>query len=731
MSRRKTVAEIKASGNAGMWSKAELAARAAAETLSCAPGTFGLPPRVQGLDRTTRNLWNKRAKWLLDNRLLSRADGDALMRLVEAEIIGDKEGMAAIVAATWGNRAPFPESPAPKPEVAQLPTELTLATFLASVADERATFQQRMQPGATVCHDIGGPYQWQEGDPAEMARRYALEVTQGTRIAGELIRQACNRFLQDVELGHERGIFFDPVAARGIVVFAETFCDIKLLAWQVFVLANIFGFKKPSGARRFTEAWISCAKKNGKTRLASCIALFGLVADQEKYPDIFSAATKKEQSRIVWRDARRAVQDNPELCAHVKRWAGCLAVPDSDGTFTPLSSDEKSMDGLRPHVIIADEVAFWGDRDQWDKLQKGLVSRVSPLVFAVTTAGSSKNCFAFGKFDLCEKILRKVFQDDTTFAAIFSIDKGDDSLTDESCWHKANPSLDVLLKIEHLRKTRDEVLQSPSGLNAWFQYHCNIWPEVSLMRAGSIPAAKWDACVGPQLAGCDSPMAACIKFLQLNADTPCWLGVDVGLTGDLTCVAMLFKRGRFAESAEPIDRKVVIVQGFMPEVGLLAKEKLWGVPLSAWAREGWIQLLPGDMTDAREIKKYIIELHSRFKVWELGFDPWAFRVAAAELGESGIACVEVPQVPSQLTAPARELLAAVHHKEIVHFGNPYLAWNASNVILVESEKHSGTKPEKLSPNEKIDAVSAICNAWHRMLAAPPESPYNKRGLILL
>jgi len=115
----------------------------------------------------------------------------------------------------------------------------------------------------------------------------------------------------------------------------------------------------------------------------------------------------------------------------------------------------------------------------------------------------------------------------------------------------------------------------------------------------------------------------------------------------------------------------------------------------------------------------------------LGFDPWQFSVPAADLNESGIACVAVQQVPSQLTAPSREFVAGIHSEELVHFGNPCLAWMAGNVVLVESEKHSGVKPEKLSPNEKIDGISAIVNAWHRMLAAPPPSVYNTRGLILI
>jgi len=703
---------------------AEAAIRAKQEAKVFELGMPACPNQYAYNDRPLWAAWKALAKELLERRLLAFSDGEALLALAEAQKNQQAELGQKIYAETWGSREPFPD---PAPAAGH-----SLVEFLAAVRRERETFAARMVPTETVCMVSDEPYTWPDNRPAAIARQYALEVTQGKIVAGELLRRACDRFLKDLETGHERGIYFDPVAALHICQFAEIFCGLPLLPWQVFVLANLLGWKRPGGERRYTEAWISCAKKNGKTRLASTVALWGLVCDQEKYPDVFSAATKKEQARLVWRDARRAVQDNPELCEWVKRWSGALQVAQTDGTFTPLSSDEKSMDGLRPHVIIADEVAFWGDREQWDKLVKGTVSRVSPLTFAVTTAGSTRNCFAYGKFDLAEKILRGIYADDSTFVAIFSIDKEDDPLN-EACWPKANPSLSVTLKVEHLRKTRDEVTQDASGLNSWLQYHCNIWPDITLSRQGSIPARKWDACAGLDLIGCTSPMEATIKFLRLNAATACYAGLDVGLTSDMSCFTLLYPRARVAADTEPVEKKALIAQFFMPEMGLLAKEKAWQVPLSQWAREGWIQLLPGDMTDPREIKKYILEMSTRLKVYELGFDTWNAQVLCAEINESGaVQCVAVPQTAKELTAPAREFLTAIHNNELVHFGNPVMAWHAGNVILAEDEKHGGTKPEKLSPNEKIDGISATLNAWHRMLASPIfESVYSKRGLILL
>src|SRR5262249_39079048 len=156
----------------------------------------------------------------------------------------------------------------------------------------------------------------------------------------------------DLESGNERGFYLDPVAARNACAFARNFCALDLLPWQVWVTANLFGWKRAAGSRRFTEAHVSMGRKNGKTTFASAIALYLLICDQEKYAEVYAAATAREQSRIVWRDAKRAIGSNVALSAHVKRWAGELNVTDTDCSFKPLASEEQSFLGVRAHGII-------------------------------------------------------------------------------------------------------------------------------------------------------------------------------------------------------------------------------------------------------------------------------------------------------------------------------------------------------------------------------------------
>src|SRR5262249_55256648 len=200
---------------------------------------------------------------------------------------------------------------------------------------------------------------------------------------------------------------------------------------------------------RFSEAHVSMGRKNGKTTFASAIALFLLICDHEKYAEVYAAATAREQSRIVWRDAKRAVGSNDELAAHVNRWAGELTVTETDCRFLPLASEDRSFLGVRAHGIIADEVGVWTDRNAWDALVQSTVSRVQPLTVAITTAPEHKLTFCFEKFSWVEKILRGIVQADHVFAAIYCIDAGDDPKNLEAL-RKANPSLGITLLAEHL-----------------------------------------------------------------------------------------------------------------------------------------------------------------------------------------------------------------------------------------------------------------------------------------
>lgn len=688
--------------------------------------TPGAPPRPQffGDKDKRRKAWLHIESWLTERRLLAKQDGAAVEAWVAAILKGDTSAAQAILNAVWAKRTPFPDA---RPEK----QALTVVEFLGYVRRGRETFKARMRPESAVCFDWSQDgqeffeYQWAEDDAGGIAREYAQKVDSGGILAGDLVIRAARRFLSDLEHAHERGLYFDPIAARHICRFAELYCGVKLMPWQVFCFANIFGWKRATGFRRFTEAWLSTAKKNGKTRFASIIALWGLIADLEgervgtDAPEVCSVATAKDQSSIVWNDAKKAVHANPQLKEYVTAHRAQLLIKSTDATFKPLASDEGNLDGPRFSTVICDEVAFWDARELWDTVTKAIVSRDQPLVLAVSTAGRNRALFAFTKFDLASKILRGIIVEDSVFACIFALDEKD-AWDNPAIWPKANPSLGITLKEEHLIKMRDEAREDSAGVSAFIQYHCNLWPEVTLFRSGSISNTAWEACDGRELFGKDlTPSQAIEKFLEIQHkhEMPLYLGVDHADKNDLSCIAMLWPFFR-VEDGTLIRKRAVVVHSFAPEQGLIEKVRSWRVPLDAWAREEFLTLMPGDEIDTRVLKASLVKLFEDLNVRSAGFDKWFFKQPAAELCELGFPMVEVPQVPSQLTAPAMSLKEAIKHGEVCGFGQPLLKWAMGNVILDFDERHGGIKPTKLSKNEKIDPVAAILNAWQRYQAQP-------------
>src|SRR5258708_3060003 len=179
------------------------------------------------------------------------------------EIEARKARALARLAKLGGKPLPAPDDP---PTAANIPVVPNLAGFLESVAATRGSFAQRRQDGITVTLDISGqPYTWPADDFPAIARTYALAGREDTVHTGGWARRACLRFLNDLDTGASRGLWFDPAAARDVCRFAETYCGIKLMSWQVFILADIYGLKRVVGQRRFTGAWASFAQNKWKT----------------------------------------------------------------------------------------------------------------------------------------------------------------------------------------------------------------------------------------------------------------------------------------------------------------------------------------------------------------------------------------------------------------------------------------------------------------------------------
>jgi phage terminase large subunit-like protein len=189
-------------------------------------------------------------------------------------------------------------------------------------------------------------------------------VTEGQVLTNHLVRLACDRHLEDLSCGAGRGLRFDVQAAQHAIAFfgflrhskgewaGQTFA---LAPWQAFVVGSLFGWQR-SGLRRFRTAYCAVPRKNGKSTLSAGIALYLLVADGEQGAEIYSAATTRDQARIVFDEAKRMVSSSPALRRRVQVLINNLHVASTASRFMPLSSDSSTMDGLNVHGAIIDEL---------------------------------------------------------------------------------------------------------------------------------------------------------------------------------------------------------------------------------------------------------------------------------------------------------------------------------------------------------------------------------------
>ncbi|HBM58016.1 MAG TPA: terminase, partial [Citreicella sp.] len=222
--------------------------------------------------------------------------------------------------------------------------------------------------------------------------RYALDVIEGGRAAGPLVRLACERHLMDLETGADRGLVFDTRAADMVIRFAKLLrhttgpmagAELALQPWQVFRHGSIFGWKHAeTGLRRFRSSYHQVAKKNGKTTDTAVPMLFTQLFDGEGAPQGYCAATTRDQAGLLFNEIKRMIRGSAALSALLQVFKTQIQSPRTNGFIASLSRDGNSADGINPHFAARDEVHRWTDRELADVVTNSMLARSQPIDWA-------------------------------------------------------------------------------------------------------------------------------------------------------------------------------------------------------------------------------------------------------------------------------------------------------------------------------------------------------------
>ena len=510
--------------------------------------------------------------------------------------------------------------------------------------------------------------------------------------------------------------YFDKRAAKKAVGFIETFIThtkgelsgqpFLLEDWQKKIVSDLFGWKnKKTDLRKYRTAYIQIGRKNGKSTLASALALYMLFADDERGSEIYSAAGDRQQAGIVHEIAKGMIVANPELSKRAKVYRNSIVNESKGNFYQAISSDSKTKHGFNANCIIFDELHTQPNRDLWDTLTTSVGSRRQPLTIAITTAGYDRNSICHEIYKYAQQVDNQSVKDETFYSCIYEAEM-DDDITDEDVWKKANPNYGVSLKKNYMEIESQRAVDVPSYQNTFKRLMLNIWTDsVSVW----IPNNEWMECHQE------------FDYSTLDGKE-CWGGLDLASTRDISAFVLLFK----------VDEKYIVLPHlFIPEENAKKRSERDGVDYVTWKNQGHIIATDGDVADYNFIKEKINELSKKYRIQSIAYDRWNASQLVIDLQNDGANMDPFGQGFVSMSAPTKELEKLIIGKQIIHDDNPCMNWMLSNVAIQE-DPAGNIKIAKNKSKEKVDGLVALVMALGEMMTEEStDSVYDERGLLIL
>src|SRR5690625_1965514 len=536
--------------------------------------------------------------------------------------------------------------------------------------------------------------------------QYYKKIESGEEIVSKKIERVYRHIVNDILLNPESEYEYDEVEANIAIDFIQDHCKHSkgslagqpfiLELWQRAVICAMFAIvHKLDGTRKHQEVYLVVSRKNGKTTLAAAIGLYLLIADGELGPEVYAVATKKDQVKIIWLEAKRMIQKSKNLRKRAKTLVSSIETSFNDGTFQPLGKDSDTLDGLNVHGATFDEVHAWKDMNLYDVVVDGTSSRDNPLIFIITTAGTVRESVFDRLYDESELIINgyddpEGYKNERFLPIIYELDKRSE-WTEPKAWKKANPGLGTIKKLDALEQKVNKAKANPRLVKNLVCKDFNI-------RKTS--GESW------------------LTFEQLDNQEKFNLeelkpryglgGFDLSSTTDLTCATVLFML--------PNDDKIYVEQMYwLPEDLLEQRTQEDKIPYDMWKGQGFLRTSQGNRINYKDVAEWFFEMQQEKDIYIpwIGYDSWSAVYLVEELKEffGHDALEPVIQGKKTLSSPMQSLGAMLQSKKVVYNNNPILKWCLSNTSY-EEDKNGNIQPIKgNNRNKRIDGFASLLNAY--------------------
>jgi len=555
-------------------------------------------------------------------------------------------------------------------------------------------------------------------------REYWEEIQTGKVVVSQKVYKTYKHLIRKLDNPGE--FFYSPARANHVIEFFENYCHhskgkaggklVILELWEKAMLAAVFGFIDIEGNRQYRKCGLIVGKKNGKSLLASGVGLYMQTADGEAGPEVYAVATKRDQAKIIWQEAKRMVRKSPALLKRVKPLVAELPSDFNDGNFKPLASDSDTLDGLNVHCALMDEIHQWKNgRALFDIIADGVTAREQPLIFMTSTAGTIREDIYDDTYEEAEKIINGYedpdgYQDDRTIYFIYELDNRAE-WTDPNCWKKANPGLGTIKNYRALADKVKKAMQNPALVKNL------VCKEFNIRETSSEAWLTFEELDNRDTFHLDPENK---RFLWRHKEGEDWQeielqypkygigGADLSSTTDLTAAKLLFMVPRCTKI-------FALSMYWLAEELLERRAKEDQIPYDRWFDRELLRLSPGNKVHHKYVTEWFVEIQNRLGIYVayIGYDSWSATYWVEDMkNEFGpSAMIAVHQGKKTLSDPMKRLKNDLGSKNIVYNNNPIDKWCLANTSY-EEDKNGNIQPHKTSkPTRRIDGTAALLDAY--------------------
>lgn len=531
---------------------------------------------------------------------------------------------------------------------------------------------------------------------------YWEQIKSGQKVVSLKVYKVYKKLVADIENPRDPWVF-DEKKAWHAIDFIEKYCKhskgkwggkpVILELWEKALLAAAFGFiDKNTGLRKYTEVLLIVARKNGKSTLAAAVGLYLMIFDGEPGAEVYAAATKEDQAKIIWKEAKRMVKKSPALSKRIK----CLVKEIvglgryEDSFFKPLGADSDTLDGLNVHGALMDEIHAWKDKNMYDVIVDGSSAREQPMIFITTTAGTVRELVYDEKYDYASNVIDGIdgFDDERLLPIIYELDDRSE-WTDPTCWVKANPGLGT---IKDIQKLAEKVAKAKRSSNLVSNLLCKDFN----IR---------DTVAGSWLTFDDVENTETFLMEDLR-DCYAIGGADLSATTDLTCATLLIMK-------PGSEKKYVLQQYFLPEELIEQRSKEDKIPYDKWHERELLTACEGYQVKFSDVTAWYLKMYNEYGIRPL----WIYydRALAGywvdEMKSNGFEMIKCAQGALTFTHPMRNMEADLKAKMINYNNNPVLKWCLTNTSVKRDDNDNMRPIKGQNQRRRVDGTFSLLDSY--------------------